>query len=825
MSQVRYRYTAFGNGFFLEGIISRYNDENEASRIMFSQSNPFALGLLTGVLGVLVAYNLILALVLKIWNDERKRSEAAVQAGRQLAEDEARLNQRRLSSLLAISQHRASSMQELLDDALEEAIALSDSQVGYIYHDRESEQLFTLHAWPKAEADAPGLPDPKMGYTLEQMGVWGEAIRQRRPIVINDFQAAHPSNDEDQDGQAHLLRYMAIPVFSEGKIVAVTGVANKASDYTEQDVHQLTLMMEMVWKIVERRQAEQEAQQRTAELELLTHFSAAMRVAQTRAEIYTVLLKQLAEQFSAEGAFIALRDDGDDHLVIELGILRWALYSGLRIPAAEGITGEVIAGGRPYCTNDILHDPVATRPEDFSGLMAVACIPLLVNQNVIGVLWFGRTAPISDNDMRMLVAIGNMVANAINRQTLYENLQIQVEALNTAQAHLMESEKLAAVGQLVAGVAHELNSPLTSILLYTQLMEMKALSGEEEAAGLKNIANDAQRAAKIVRGLLDFARQRPAERRTVSINDLLKASLELVAYELRSHNIQWEIQLSPDVPMTLADPQQLQQVFINLINNAWQAMNEAHGTGHLLVTTALRRSRFSGSQPDAPLMIQVAFRDDGPGIPPDLTTHIFDPFFTTKPEGKGTGLGLSICHGIIAEHDGHIWAENNRAGGATFYIDLPILGSTYSVDEIAPAQVRNGGEHPAARILIVDDEASVLNGMSRVLRHNGYQVESVADGKSAMERINAAPFDLILCDMRLPDMGGEDLYWQLYARDPGLAKKIIFTTGDVINTNTRRMLEETHAPYLTKPFAVEQLLAKIDQAFSQRDRLQGRTIG
>jgi two-component system NtrC family sensor kinase len=190
---------------------------------------------------------------------------------------------------------------------------------------------------------------------------------------------------------------------------------------------------------------------------------------------------------------------------------------------------------------------------------------------------------------------------------------------------------------------------------------------------LKLIISEALRAAHIVRSLLDFARQRPAERRPAQINDLLSKSLELVAYELRTHRVGWTMDLAPDIPMMMVDPHQMQQVFVNLINNAWQAVIAEKEEGNIRIVTCLARPAFPGEFRGGAKLVRIMIQDDGPGIPAENLSRIFDPFFTTKAEGKGTGLGLAVCHGIVTEHGGNIRAESAPGEGSSFWIELPVV--------------------------------------------------------------------------------------------------------------------------------------------------------
>jgi len=318
----------------------------------------------------------------------------------------------------------------------------------------------------------------------------------------------------------------------------------------------------------------------------------------------------------------------------------------------------------------------------------------------------------------------------------------------------------------------------------------------------------------------------------VQVNDLMHSTLDLLAYELRTHNIERTVQLAPNLPLTLADPYQLQQVFVNLVNNARQAMSETHNGGHLIITSELGSSMYVNGEHDEGPVIRVTIQDDGPGIPPDLLPRVFDPFFTTKSPGEGTGLGLAVCHGIIGDHGGHIWAES-RLQGATFFVELPVVqpgassadipSRTSGAAEVLSSGVPDGSAKSGttaprpssaetARILLIDDESGTLEVLARMLEERGYQADAVTDGEEALLRLGRTRYDLILCDIRMPGLSGSELYRRLEAYDPELARRVIFVTGDVMSAGTRRFLEQSGASYLGKPFDLAELTTKVRAA-------------
>jgi two-component system NtrC family sensor kinase len=356
------------------------------------------------------------------------------------------------------------------------------------------------------------------------------------------------------------------------------------------------------------------------------------------------------------------------------------------------------------------------------------------------------------------------------------------------QEQLIQSEKMSAIGQLVSGVAHELNNPLAGISAFAQLLLSEKRFPPDQRTAAEMIYAEARRASRIVQNLLTFARQHKPERTPTSVNQVLDDTLELRGYELRVRGIDVQRDYDEQSPETMADAHQLQQVFLNLITNAEQAMERAERDQQRLAI----RTRRTGD------LIRIEVEDTGPGIPPNLLERIFNPFFTTKPTGSGTGLGLSISLGIVREHEGRIWAENAPQGGARFVIELPIVAPRPTGEfQSAPAS------HLVAdrlHVLVVDDEASVRVALQRYLSSKGHEVETTASGREALARMREDAFDAVIIDMRMPDVSGEQLFGELKARDPSYAERVIFTTGQLVDDSVRTFLASTGRPCVPKPF-------------------------
>ena len=359
------------------------------------------------------------------------------------------------------------------------------------------------------------------------------------------------------------------------------------------------------------------------------------------------------------------------------------------------------------------------------------------------------------------------------------------------QERLLQSEKMVSVGQLVSGVAHELNNPLTGIMGFSQLLLARDLD-ERTTSDVETILAEAERASKIVQNLLSFAGRKRAQKGLANINVLLERVLELRNYDLRIKNIDVELDLAPDLPETMVESDQIQQVFLNLIINAEQAMLAASDRGVLTV-----RSRHEGD------LIRLGLSDDGPGMEQETLRRIFDPFFTTKETGEGTGLGLTISYGIIDEHGGRLWAESQPGRGTTFIIELPIVQGAER-----PAAMVEEEPTPAVAgrsILVVDDEESIQRLLGSILQMDGHQVDTARNGLEALERIAERQYDVVITDIKMPDMDGRELHRRLLEIDRELADHTIFITGDTVSPETHDFLQEVRHPCLAKPFRVREV--------------------
>ncbi|MBI5774346.1 MAG: response regulator [Verrucomicrobia bacterium] len=388
-----------------------------------------------------------------------------------------------------------------------------------------------------------------------------------------------------------------------------------------------------------------------------------------------------------------------------------------------------------------------------------------------------------------------------NLQSSRAELEKTVGTLRATKEQLVQSEKLSAVGQFVAGVAHELNNPLTAVVGFSELLRLKSPDPEQRTQ-LDYITKSAMRCHKIVQNLLSFSRQHAPERKLVKVNELVEAVLELLAYEMRTGNIQVTPQLAPDLPAILGDPHQLQQVFLNLVNNARQAIEGHRPAGAIRVRTLAAGAN-----------VCVEFEDDGPGIAPEHLPRIFDPFFTTKPVGQGTGLGLSLCYGIIQEHGGAIYARSEPGKWTIFTIELPVPKADEARaaehGQITAAPRPRPGAGAGRKVLVVDDEPEILRLVAAILEADGYTVDAISDGEAALGKIAKVRYDIIVSDWKMPGCNGLEILERLQQTDPESAARLMFMTGDVINETFTRTLREQRRTCLNKPFTLQEFRAAV----------------
>jgi CheY-like chemotaxis protein/anti-sigma regulatory factor (Ser/Thr protein kinase) len=380
------------------------------------------------------------------------------------------------------------------------------------------------------------------------------------------------------------------------------------------------------------------------------------------------------------------------------------------------------------------------------------------------------------------------------------------DALRRQQEALHQSEKLAALSGLLASVAHELNNPLAALMVQSDLLREHTMDSNL-AEMVTDIHHAAVRCERIVRNFLTLAHPNTPEYRRVQLNDVVQEALQLLQYTLQLDDIDVVQQLADDLPMLWGDPHQLHQVVVNLLTNAHQALRETLPPHQIILTT-----HYNAAQQK----VQLEVLDTGTGIPPGLQARIFEPFFTTKPVGVGTGLGLSLCQSIVTGHEGTLHVESPPGYGARFVVTLPVAVAPSPeppVPEPLPSTIVT-----RKAILVIDDEVGTVKALVRLFHRDGHSVDTAANGHLALAQLRKRPYDLILCDLRMPQLDGPGLYRSLAQEQPQLLRRFIFVTGDTLSPTARAFLEESQAPYLVKPFHAEEVRRVVQQALY---RLEG----
>ena len=696
---------------------------------------------------------------------------------------------RRLEALYEVTARVASvhDADEVLDRIVNEAVRMLAADAGGLRL-LEGDDL-VLRARTESAAGLITRSRFKVGESLSGLPVaTGEATAVEDVRDDARYDPTHRQAARDLGFQS----FLGVPLRAHGRVLGSLYVYTLTRRRFEPDeISVLSAFADQASLVIDKDRLLQDARTRAARLRTLARLHQLVSASLDTDEVLRAITRAAAELMEAPLVAISVANDatgtlerrafsedtiGDDH-------------PGLRRRFGEGAIGWVAAHRRPLNIPDVRGDERVLaqdwcRRHDFTSALVM---PILFQEAILGVLvLFGRTPFVMDAaDQDLLDSFLAQAALALRNAIAHEELQAAHANLERSQEQLIHSEKLSALGQLVAGVAHELNNPLSAVLGNAYLAESKAPDSPVQRH-ITGIREGAERAAQIVRNLLQFARKLTTSREDIDIGQLVERVLTLAANAGITQNVTIVRDLAPGLPSTAGDPGQIQQVLLNLITNAFQAMEESGG--RLSV-----RSRLSAGR------LRVEVEDSGPGVPPDVRTRIFDPFFTTKPVGKGTGLGLSVAHGIVSAHEGRIWVEDGAGGGARFVIELPVRAASPQTGEWEPPGVPND-----ARVLVVDDEPHVAQVLGDLLEELGIHVEVTHSAGEARERLARERFDLITIDVIMPGENGVELWRRLHAADPGAASRVVFVTGNV-DPSMQASVEATGRPVLAKPYTFKAL--------------------
>lgn len=576
-------------------------------------------------------------------------------------------------------------------------------------------------------------------------------------------------------------------------------IAHESSYVTRDDSGAIVAYQGFLLDVTDRKLAEMEIRRRNRELLALNSIGAMLSQSADIDEILNRTLPKVAELFHVDTCAIYLLDE-PSHTIKRIAGIGYETEFARNMPPVEispSLLGQVkqaratLLSGSAIAIPDILKE--AQRRERIQELQVVV---LWSKDRIVGFLMIGsrESREFSTAELNLLAAVGNQLATTIDKALLLKETQDAYQSLNLAQEQLLQSEKMAAVGQLISGVAHELNNPLTAILGYSQLLQAEELTNSRGADYIEKLYKQAQRTHHIVQSLLSFARQHKPERKSVDVNQILEDTLILREYDMKLNSIRIHREFQPDLPLTGGDFHQLQQVFLNILNNAVDAVIEKSAKGEIWIRTMLAGNR-----------LRVEITDNGPGVKDPH--RVFDPFYTTKPVGKGTGLGLSICYGIVKEHGGEIQVRNSPPRGATFAIVLPVLAVSgmAQVENPAPPKTVASG-----KVLLLDHEESVLLLEQEILRSRGIVVRAVRSAQEAIELLRHETVDAVVADMKIAgEMSATGFYRWIEENRAELAGRIIFTVSNARDGEISDTLKKSGCAILEKPFSIDSFCSTV----------------
>jgi signal transduction histidine kinase len=650
-------------------------------------------------------------------------------------------------------------------------------------------------------------------------GMVGLATRFRRavatPDLLTDFRIMLPPDARAGIEQASYRALLAIPLLVKDTVIGALAVGDREGrSFDDEEIRLAQAFADQAALALDNARLYEEASLRLRHLDSLREAVEQMLVPMSLDERLSVIARKTAELFDADRTTIALWSADHSKLIVRAGHGLNEREVGRVLSEGAGVISTAASRREGVLVNDYEswpgRDPYIVTTYQGRPAQAVIGYPLLIHDQVIGAISVGLHTPgkrFVQADLNRLASLAVPAALAIEHGRLYEELAARLLELQDTQTQLVQAGKLSAVGQLVSGVAHELNNPLSVVIGYGQLLLGRDLPSAVRRP-IELIVAQGDRMAKIVQSLLLLSRQRKPERGAVNVRETMEQTIALRSTQLTLSGIRVETAFGDDVPAAAGDANQLQQVFLNLLLNAEQAIL-ASGIGdqrigdRIHIGTAARVE-----QGRTWVVIQLA--DNGPGIPPEVLPRIFEPFFTTKKVGEGTGLGLSVSYGIIQQHGGRLTARS-QPGDTVFTLELPAMGRerTGPVD-LLPAPARAVGNGRLA--LVVDDEESVVELVATLLRESGWRVDVASGGRAALEHLRQGRYELVVSDIRMPDGSGETLYRTATAECQDLAVRFVFMTGDTANPEAWQFLREPNAHVLEKPFTAQALLKMVEQA-------------
>jgi len=478
-----------------------------------------------------------------------------------------------------------------------------------------------------------------------------------------------------------------------------------------------------------------------------------------------------------------------------------------QLSVGQGLTGHVALSGKPYLCVDTASDPIYYSL--FKNVRSELVVPIIVEDKVWGLINLDGLEPhlFDESTLSTVALLAELAAFAIK-------LRIDITEQERLQRHLIQSEKLASLGETIAGIAHEINNPLTSILSHASLLTLQR-GGAADEASINAIVQESKRTADLVKNLLAFSRKESKQREVIGINELIKQAVNLKRYQLRVNNIQLICEPCEVSYPVQVSAQQMQQVLLNLLNNAEQAITKIGRQGMIKVEAGRIGEK-----------VFITVTDNGNGIPNHILPYIFDPFFTTKNLGEGTGLGLSIAHTLIENHGGTISAKS-EPGHTVFTIELPLAlnpNNTPDIKDTRPLPtpaIRRARR--LGRVLVVDDEIAIVDAISEFLELQNVTADKANDGYYALDLLAKHRYDAVISDIRMPGLDGPQLYEKASAMEPAYRSRFLFMSGDLVRDSTQSFVSSLSCACLAKPFSLGVLYQHLEPHLDQFSTRQAVT--
>ncbi|HPO14500.1 MAG TPA: GAF domain-containing protein [Candidatus Hydrogenedentes bacterium] len=678
------------------------------------------------------------------------------------AEAQLRLDEERLQALLELGRMTDHPLEQITDFALEKAVSLTRSTVGYFAFTNEDESVLTMYSWSREAMEECRMDTKPREFPVNTTGLWGEAIRQRKPVITNDYMAPSPLKKGYPEGHVPISRHMNIPLFDGDHIVVVAGVGNKAEPYEESDVRQLTLLMDGMWKIIKRKRMEEELRNDNAFISgIFASIQDGISVLDTNLRI--VRVNPAMEHWYA-------------HAMPLVGKKCHEAYHGRKEVCATCPTLRTLSTGAAACEQV----PKTGANGETAGWLELFSFPLLSQSGdtITGVIEYVRD--ISD--------------------------QVKAEQEKHAiEAQMQQTQKLESLGVLAGGIAHDFNNLLVGILGNADLALSKLSLVSPARENIENVVKAAQRAADLARQMLAYSGKGRFIVEPLHLSEIVEEMSHILEVSI-AKNATLKYHFAQNLPAIQADATQMRQIILNLITNASDAIGE--NSGVITITTGVTHcdKAFSGAAYAPENLMEGPYvflevSDTGCGMDRETQARMFDPFFTTKFTGRG--LGLAAVLGIVRGHKGAINVYSESGQGSTFKVLFPADMHTSietRVTEVAFKEWKGSGA-----ILIADDEAMVREVGQEILETLGFQVYVAEDGVEALRVFQEHRGEIvcILLDLTMPRMNGEETFREIRRVHPYIP--IIMSSGYNEQEVTQRFAGKGMAGFIQKPYRMEDL--------------------